>query len=376
MRISKKIVKEQADRFGITQRELALKLKISSRQVNRWFTSDSPIPSKYHKKMKDILHLTDDEGAGLTQQEKITTRTRKTPNFMKKRISVTVSPQTTNAYEFIEHRFGISRHKLVEIAPLLLNCLSTLAIEHDAKQLEKYDGLDLPKGWGPAKPEAEELVKQQQQTVKEQDAFSSKSLTRFINHLISTRMNCGTITSDEISNSMWSKLIGEEVDVTPYFTHFDLNEKTPKNCTDFAAVDEDGKKPVVGATPFPQDFKEFFSFNIKGQTDARFVSMITAGLLDLSQIQSDLWSENQRPELYKAIIDLANKTLGEIKNQDIDYEQKNELISNFEDRLSGLLSLPVVESNVIYNTANAKFEALEITPKIFRSDERKGKDDR
>ena len=53
MRLSKKIVQERADTLGITQRELALKLEITARTVNRWFSGGSQIPSKYEKKMRD-----------------------------------------------------------------------------------------------------------------------------------------------------------------------------------------------------------------------------------------------------------------------------------------------------------------------------------
>jgi transcriptional regulator with XRE-family HTH domain len=376
MRLSNKIVQERAETLGITQRELALKLKITARTVNRWFSGGSQIPSKYDKKIREILYLTDDVDLSLTAQENITTRTLKTPNFMKKRMSVTVTPQTTNAYEFIERRFGISRHRLVEIAPLLLNCLSTLAIEHDAKQLKEYDDLDLPDGWGPAEPQAKVLVEQQQQTVKEQNAFYSKSLTRFINHLISTRLNCGTKFSDDVEHAMLSKLLGMEVevDITSLFTRFDLNERQSVGRHQFT-VDEDGKKCVREITPFPVDFEEFFSFAHEGQTDKRFVAAINQGLIDLSQIKSDLWAENKRDKLYDAIVDLANKTKNIIESQNIDFDDKNELMTSMNDILSGLSSFSVAQADVSYNTADAKFDIQKITPRIPTSDERKAKDD-
>ncbi|MDC3394415.1 helix-turn-helix domain-containing protein [Planktomarina temperata] len=376
MRLSNKIVQDRAETLGITQRELALKLKITARTVNRWFSGGSQIPSKYDKKIREILYLTDDVDLSLTAQENITTRTLKTPNFMKKRMSVTVTPQTTNAYEFIERRFGISRHRLVEIAPLLLNCLSTLAIEHDAKQLKEYDDLDLPDGWGPAEPQAKVLVEQQQQTVKEQNAFRSKSLTRFINHLISTRMNCGTKASDEVEHAMWGAMLGREVefDLTSLWTGFDLNERQSVGRGQLT-VNEDGKKVVREITPFPVDFEEFFTFAREGQTDRRFVAAINQGLIDLSQIKSDLWAENKRDKLHDAIVDLANKTKNIVSIQNIDIDEKNYLITEIDNTLSGLNSFPAAQVNVSYNTADAKFDIQKLTQRIPTTDERKAKDD-
>lgn len=360
MRISKKTVQERMSELGITQRQLAQKLEVTPRQVNRWFKGENPIPSKYNAKIFDLLDL--DEASGPEQEtvEAVTALTSTTPTFLKKRISATVSLKTANEFEFIEQRFGVSRQRLIEIAPLMLNCIACLAIEQDAKELKKYDELQLPDGWGPSEPEAQKLVDEQQNTVKDQDAFKFRSITRFINNLIATRYNCGTEDTLEIRNEMYKSLTSVEFDWADIYSFFDLDEKpTKKFSSSRVSVDGNTEKPIHPfVSAFPKEFKEYLTIPIDGQPSVSFYGAITDGYLDISKIKPALWKEKNSEELLPALSELIAETKLQIDKHVSDEEEKQEILEFLGPDIK--LPVPIASATATYNWADAEVTDVQV----------------
>ena len=360
MRIPKKTVQERMSELGITQRQLAQKLEVTPRQVNRWFKGENPIPSKYNAKIFDLLDL--DEASGSEQEtvEAVTALTSTTPTFLKKRISATVSLKTANEFEFIEQRFGVSRQRLIEIAPLMLNCIACLAIEQDAKELKKYDELQLPDGWGPSEPEAQKLVDEQQNTVKDQDAFKFRSITRFINNLIATRYNCGTKDTLEIRNEMYNSLTSVEFDWADIYSFFDLDEKpTKKFRSSRVSVDGNTEKPIYPfVSAFPKEFEEYLTFPIDGQPSVSFYGAITDGYLDISKIKPALWKEKNSEELLPALSELIAETKLQIDKHVSDEEEKQEILEFLGPDIK--LPVPIASATATYSWADAEVADVQV----------------
>lgn len=352
MRLTKNTVKEAMSNLAITQVELASTLKVSPRQVNRWFAAKGSIPVKYHPEIKKILNLTDDEIAPDINERDFPELFLRSGLGDAKRIGATISMKSANEYEFINQKFGISKQKLIEFAPLLLNCLASLALNHDRDELRKYEDLDLPDGWGPSEPEAQKKVEDQKKSVEEMDAFKYGSLTKFINQTLESNRDCGTGETWEAECAVWDEFIKSK-NLNVGKEHKILNLKRLFTLFSFDTSEKDQLLYPVSA--FPTSFKEFYKNMPIGQQNELFIGLFLSGRLDLSKISPELWKTGPPEQLKLEIDKLVKDTLRRKKENGISEEDLVDLELAFE--YPGLsVGSATVEYNADMTVKNIKYE--------------------
>lgn len=352
MRLTKKIVKDAMSNLAITQVELASTLKVSPRQVNRWFAAKGRIPVKYHPEIKKILNLTDDENTPHINERDFPDLFLRSSMGDLKRIGATISMKSANEYEFINQKFGISKQKLIELAPLLLNCLASLALNHDHDELRKYEELDLPDGWGPSEPEAQKKVEDQKRSVEEMDAFKYGSLTKFINQILEANLDCGTEATWEAECEVWEKFI-ESKNLNVGKEHEKLVLKTMFTLFSFDATEMDQLLYPVSA--FPTSFKNFYKDMPIGQQNKLFIGLFLNGRLDLSKIAPELWKTGPPEQLKLEIDKLVEDTIRRKKENGISEDELIDLELAF--KYPGIsLGGATVEYNDDMSVKNIKYE--------------------
>ena len=160
-------IKKRMQAENISQRDLARKLGVTDRTVSRWISSNQQIPSKYFEKIKDILSL------GMEEDFEESDYGFLNPPKSGKKLLSYLSFKTLNEYEYVANEFGISSNELVRIAPSLLIAMSKLALEDTEKKVEQLEKLSaqLPPRWGPQDDLSKKIFQLQKEAVESQDAF-------------------------------------------------------------------------------------------------------------------------------------------------------------------------------------------------------------
>lgn len=153
-------IKSQMRLKGISQKDLADRLDVTPRTVNRWMRGSQTIPQKYHEKLAVILDfdLYSDELGDVS---------RSFPPEKLKRISGVVPHNVSNELYFIENWMGISRDHLFWMLPRMIRVVAELAFERETEELQKIEELEkkLPSGWGPQTETAQKFFNSRKERI-------------------------------------------------------------------------------------------------------------------------------------------------------------------------------------------------------------------
>ena len=172
---------------GLTQKELADRLGTVPRTVSRW--KKVGIPKKHHDKILGILNI---ENLELEETHDAVTLFKNLTKPPLKRVSAKITFSAANSYLFIEEEYGITRKSLIEMAPLLLNCIAADGLSRLKKEIVKEEDLinKLPKGWGP-NARIQLQYEKKQKAVKEENFFKYGHFDKYISVCMHKYKNCG-----------------------------------------------------------------------------------------------------------------------------------------------------------------------------------------
>ena len=291
-------IKKRMQAENISQRDLARKLGVTDRTVSRWISSNQKIPSKYFEKIKNILSLGIEEGFEESDYGFL-----HPPKSGKKLLSY-LNLKTLNEYEYVTNEFGISSQELVRMAPSLLIAMSKLALEDTEKKVEQLEKLSaqLPPSWGPQNDLAKNLQRMQKKAVESQDAFKTYDcFHRFLSDVL------------------------KRINPTALFGAAQSFHEPYRKLTDI--------------------FDE--------KTNSSIHYAISNGIIDLAEINWNLWTHENREELLRKIIFAIEKR----------FEFFEKFIPKNEDGLETVLELKA--------TLFAFLKIISDVPDLTREDRKK-----
>jgi transcriptional regulator with XRE-family HTH domain len=173
---------------GLTQKELADKLGTVPRTISRW--KKDGIPKKHHHKILRILNI---ENLELIESDHAVTGFKNLSKPPLKRVSAKITFSAANSYLFIEEEYGINKQMLIEMAPLLLNCIASVGLSGLEKTINKEDDLisKIPKDWGPKNEKAQVKYENIRKAVKEENFFKYGHFEAYISNCMHSFKNCG-----------------------------------------------------------------------------------------------------------------------------------------------------------------------------------------
>lgn len=254
MTVTIETIKNELKRQKISQKEFANLIGKTERSVSRWLTGTQPIKPSQLLKIKEVLNL----DAETFEPDNSFFAEINGVLVSRKKVQVSLDAKSMNEYHIVEKKFGISRNRLVEDAPRLLEAIRILALEKYKAELSQLEVLQkqLPPEWGPQSDKAKHQFNTVKTDVENENPFGESGL--FLRFLERTHM------SDQ-------NLFGT---LGAYRAHY--------------------KSLVQVLDPECANIVEY---------------CLSSGLLDLSKIPWDFWAEDKKKLLFDIFIqELTKKT--------------------------------------------------------------------
>ena len=137
-KIDPRVIRTLRKKNKLTQGQLAEKLSVSKRQVAEWEREREGAPpvairEDNAQKLSRLLRATMEQLAGV--EPLLTGPNEESP---KQQFTVRLTQQSRLNYDLAERRYGVSRDRLIEAAPMLFALLARQSLEWREEQLERH----------------------------------------------------------------------------------------------------------------------------------------------------------------------------------------------------------------------------------------------